>query len=144
MTKKILTEIIIAAPIQRVWDALVHIDGYESWNPFFIKGSGTIQAAGEVLSLQLSNGKVITPTVKVFTFAKELRWEGAILSNWFFGGSHYFQLKPVDTVTTHVIHGEDFWGMIPMMMPNFIRKIKLGYEKVNVALKQQCEIKNHT
>lgn len=139
MTTKILTDITISAPAQHVWNMLVNVDNYETWNPFFIKGSGIIQTAGEKLSLQLSNGKIIKPTVKVFDIAKELRWDGAILGNWFFGGSHYFYLKSVNTHTTLVTHGEDFWGLIPKLMPSFIHKIKLDYQKVNDSLKQHCE-----
>lgn len=136
--KTILTEVTVQTSAALVYKTLADLEGYHVWNNFMVQGTGPV-VVGKKISMKLYNGKTITPNVLVADDGKELRWEGSILGNWFFGGEHYYKLEALGANSTKVIHGEDFYGIMVTLAPGFMKEIEKGYVVLNANLKKHCE-----
>ncbi|MGB1206163.1 MAG: SRPBCC family protein [Chitinophagales bacterium] len=148
--KEIKTQISINARPEKVWQALTDFENYPSWNPFVTAISGS-KTVGEYLkvSVQPPDGSAMTfkPQVLAYKENEELRWKGKVLMKGIFDGEHYFMLKSEDNKTTNFVHGEKFSGFLVVLFGGMLDKTAIGFEKMNVALKNKCEeeqSKNHT
>ena len=136
------TEIIIDAPIATVWDILMDVKNYPDWNPFIhIKGQIAVRRPLEnTIFLEGQKPQVFKPIVMEVLPQKILRWEGHLFIKGLFDGEHYFQLEAINANQTRLIHGENFKGLLAKMIFKMIGvATKAGFEKMNLALKQQCE-----
>jgi hypothetical protein len=139
--QNIETTILIKAPAQKVWQVLLDFQNYENWNPFIIKMQGA-SAVGETLnvSMKMKDGKVMkfTPSVLAVQEAIEFKWRGKLFFPWLFQGEHYFLLKDMGDCC-ELIHGEDFKGVMLLLMPSLLTETKTSFERMNEALKLKCE-----
>lgn len=138
----ITTEISIAATPETVWAVLTNFEAYPNWNPFIISITGD-KAVGEklVIRIQTSTDKEMTfkPKVLVFQAHEELRWLGNAGIKGIFDGEHYFKMVKQENGHTQFIHGEKFSGLLVGLMKNTLKKTKEGFERMNEALKRECE-----
>ncbi|KAJ3344962.1 hypothetical protein HDU91_007502 [Kappamyces sp. JEL0680] len=141
MVQAVKTEILIQAPPHKIWQSLVQVEEYHKWNPVFTKGTGTIARVGDKPLLKLASGVSLSPEVTVFEVNKELRWGGVLLSNWIFGGSHYFVIESLPDGSCRLTHGEDFSGWLPWMgsWTSLFGYITQQYEALNQSLKARAE-----
>ena len=107
--KQIETEIIIDAPIETVWQQLMHFKLYDKWNPFIRSIRGR-KEEGHKLQIQLrtSKGKEMSfePIVLKCKECDEFRWRGKLGIRGIFDGEHYFALEKISVYQTRFIHGE--------------------------------------
>lgn len=140
--KQIETQIIIDAALEKVWHVLTDFDNHPKWNPFIRSIAGPkIVGQNLVVLLGAPNQKPMTfkPVVLKFTPNKEFRWRGKLLLPGIFDGEHYFILEEISPYKTKFTHGEIFEGILVNLLSGMLDKTKLGFEAMNVALKNRCE-----
>ena len=141
--KSIKTEIIINAPVATVWDLLMDFKNYPNWNPFIhITGKAAVgQQLENTIFLEGQKPQIFKPQVLEVKEQKILRWEGHLFIKGLFDGDHYFKLEAITPQQTCLIHGENFKGILVGMILKMIGvATKEGFNKMNHALKEQCEM----
>jgi hypothetical protein len=143
MRHSLHTEIDIEADQKIVWSILTDLDQYPSWNPFIVTASGRI-AVGERLTnrMQPPGGKAMTfkPVLTVVETQQTLEWLGRLAVPGIFDGRHRFELTSTPSNGTHLVHTEQFKGVLV----RFLRKsldsdTRQGFKNMNEALKARAE-----
>lgn len=135
--KNIQTDIIIENNVDTVWKILTDFKKYSLWNPFLIKIEQTSTNHLKVEARLSGKPMKFSSTIIIRIAPSELRWIGGI--PWIFRGEHYFLLKPLSNGKTHLIHGENFSGLLAILSWPFIkRKIHDNFLTMNLALNQRC------
>jgi hypothetical protein len=142
MTKRLHTQITIAATVAQVWQVLTDFDAYPAWNPFITSAQGRA-AAGERLTLRMQPevGRAMTfqPTVQECVPGRRLRWLGRWVLPGLFDGEHTFTIEP-GTDGVHLTQQEDFRGLLtPLLARQLDRGTLPAFEHMNQALKQRAE-----
>jgi hypothetical protein len=144
MHRIIDASIIIDAPVEEVWSVLVDFNSWETWNDFIPIVEGNLQV-GERLRI-----KVVSPGLKPMNFNPEVYvvepieaivWGGSFLKI-IYRGDHTFLLEPIPEGKTRFRQIERFRGPMVLFMGSMIKKTKLGYHQMNLALKEQVENRN--
>jgi len=119
---------------------------FPDWNPFIRLIGGGHQAGESLrLTLKVPDGMEMTigPQILKAEPNKEFRWKGKLIISGLFDGEHYFKLIDLGDGRTQFIHGEQFSGILVGLFGGTVAKTKIGFEKMNQALKKRCEeIKN--
>lgn len=139
---KIMTEIEINAPIEKVWAILTDFPSYPSWNPFIRNIAGEFRFGNRLTITICPPGdkemKFKPKIINVDTY--EFSWLGRLLFPWIFDGLHQFKLEKITDHKTRFIHNENFTGLISKMIFNNIGESAIaGFEKMNQALKDKSE-----
>jgi hypothetical protein len=114
MNKRIITEIVINASREKVWDILTGFHHYPSWNPFIIRIDGEL-AKGKRLTNTLFNGKktfVFRPRVLSVVPYQYFDWLGSLFMRGLFDGHHYFEIEELAPSQVKLIQGEHFSGLL--------------------------------
>ncbi len=144
------TEIVIQAPIQKVWDVMLDIGRYREWNPFVthIECADRPPALGSDLTLHVAfkNGMKRQEIETINRLeapnphgraALQYKFTGK-LSDWnLVRGERLQSLEAVDAQTTRYISYEDLTGFLAWLAP--IRQVQDGFDRHAQALKQRCE-----
>ena len=142
MTIEIATEIEFNATPESVWKVLTDFENYPKWNPFIKSISGE-KKEGKRLAIEITqpNRKPMTfsPVVLTFKTNKELRWLGKLGVKGIFDGEHYFRIIERENGYIKFEHGEIFSGILVGFMPKLLKDTKIGFERMNKALKEECE-----
>jgi hypothetical protein len=113
-TQRIATQIDIAAPIARVWQLLIDLDGYAGWNSYLVKVTG-VADAGAIIRVHAAaspDGGIIEQDVAVLEAAfPVMRWEGGLPDKAQFRGDHRFELVAHGD-GCRFLHSEDFTGTL--------------------------------
>lgn len=137
--RQIKTEIIIDAPIAKVWDSLVDIGAWSKWNPFIINARGDVTEGSTLNNTLLNNGKPMqfNPVVTEVIPQRKLAWKGSALAGAV-KGEHYFSLKSIGSSQVKLTHGEVFSGwLVWLIFPIIYKQTKAGFVLMNEALKQR-------
>jgi hypothetical protein len=143
--KEIKTEIIIDATAQAVWEKLVDLDNYHTWNPFITRASGNYFPSSKInITIALGDKEQkFKPKVGMVVTNKYFEWRGSLPIPGLFIGNHYFQIEKLADGKVKLIHGERFKGLLCNAVFNKIGKdTEDGFKKMNEALKKQLEKKN--
>lgn len=109
---EIVTEVILPAKPEQVWDVLTDGEKYADWNPFIVNIEGRFETGQRLTNtMQAEPGKqmVFKPKILEARINEELRWNGRVIMPGIFDGEHYFLLEPHDH-QTRFTHGEKFSG----------------------------------
>lgn len=132
------TSIQINAPANQVWAILTAFEQYSDWNPFILEIKGEV-AEGKQIVAKI-DGMVFKPTILAYTTNKELKWLGKLWFKGLFDGEHQFLLVANEDGTTTLQHSEQFSGILVPLFKKMLRtKTKLGFEKMNLKLKERVE-----
>ncbi len=139
MKHSIHTEIIIDAPLNAVWAALVNFPEYSNWNPFITYAEGQA-AEGSVLNIRIKRQGKKEQGYKVTILEvkenKKFRWLGHFLVPGLCDGDHSFELEALGEDKTRVLHYEHFSGLfVPWVLKNF----DANFIALNNALKKHLE-----
>ncbi|MBR9923238.1 MAG: SRPBCC domain-containing protein [Bacteroidetes bacterium] len=140
--KRIRTEVIINAPISKVWNCLMDFKSYPDWNPLVhINGEAKVGSRlKNHMFLEGQKEQVFKPKVLVVEKEKEFRWLGNLFVKGLFDGEHFFQLEKMGENQTKLIHGENFRGILVGLIMRMIGKETLaGFEAMNEALRKRVE-----
>jgi hypothetical protein len=141
--KKLETVIHIHAPLHHVWNVLMDFDRYPEWNPFVKMISGKAVEGEQIsVSIKLPGKKAMMfkPVVLKSVNESEFRWKGKFIVKGIFDGEHYFLLSELPNGSTALQHGEIFTGILIPFMGGVLKSTKSGFENMNVALKERCEM----
>lgn len=147
---QIQEEIEIDAPVQKVWDILTNMGDYPNWNSFIVKsqpkGSGAIeQGTPLTISIATKKGGSVSEyedTITRFEPAKELRWQGHVISSMLLSVEHFFILSPgAKPNSCHFLQGETFTGLLvaPVKLTSTFNDMRAAYKRMNEDLKRFAE-----
>ncbi|WMX14303.1 SRPBCC domain-containing protein [Aureispira sp. CCB-E] len=130
------TEVIINAPVSKVWDILLDVERYPIWNPSILKTWGTLKE-GRLIFAHVAPLQAIVPIqITSLKKEKELIWKGTLLSPSIIKGAHYYRLQALDKEQTLLQHGEEFTGSMSRFIPSLmLSKLKASYQYHNQKLK---------
>ncbi|HAS42117.1 MAG TPA: SRPBCC domain-containing protein [Microscillaceae bacterium] len=141
--KSIITEIIINAPAENVWNILMNFDQHAEWNPFIKKLTGEAKV-GQQLSVEIHppNQKPSTFTPKVITVKPQqhLAWRGTFLASFVMAGEHNYEIEILGPNKVKFKHYEHFTGILAgVIMKKIGESTKQGFQAMNEALKAKAE-----
>lgn len=139
--KELKTEIILNAPVEKVWSTLISFSTYSEWNPFIPSIKGEAKEGTYLTNTMINNGKemVFKPIVTKVEKNRHFEWLGSAVAGAF-KGRHYFILEDLGNAQTKLIHGEKFSGILSGFILRFIGEDTLqGFQKMNKALKDRVE-----
>jgi hypothetical protein len=137
------TEIIINAPVSKVWNILLDIEHYPKWNPSIAKIWGTLKEGRIIFAHILPLKSVFPLQIISLKERQELIWKGTVLSSGIMKGEHYFQLKDLGNGQTELQHGERFTGLVSTFIPSvLISRMQENYKYHNEKLKIIAEQDN--
>ena len=143
MAKEIKTEIIINAPIEKVWATLMNFEYYPKWNTFITSIEGKSEV-GQKLKAFLqppgAKGMTFKPKVLIVNPNQEFRWVGHLLFPGIFDGQHNFKLIDNGDNTTTFIQSENFKGILVPFLKKMIEiNTVQGFRQMNEGLKREVE-----
>lgn len=141
----IKTEILIAAPPERVWLQLTDFAAFPSWNPFILEASGPLKA-GAQLEVKLDMGRhwrlTIKPTLTVVRENEELRWVASQALPGLFDVDRSFEIRPEpDRGGVRFVQSERCSGALrPLLFAgDYEARVYNGYDALNLALRARVE-----
>jgi len=142
MSRLISSEIIINAPIQKVWDVLVDLDNYYQWNTFTPKVITDFRIGSDVtLHVRLSKGKKLRIQKETILNLEEgtlISW--GITSSFPAKTERIQQLTKIDSHTTRYYTADKLTGiLVPVIMLLYQEKIQHGFDAVALGLKKYSE-----
>jgi hypothetical protein len=133
-------EVEINAPPARVWSILQDLDGYESWNPFFIRAKGKL-TPGETVELVLKpvgkSAQGFSPKVLEVEAERHICWRGRLFIPLLFDGTHHLRIEVIDPQRVRFVQEEDFSGIFVPFVG--FEPYRQGWERMNAALKHKAE-----
>ena len=139
MKHQLETSIIINVSLETVWNTFTDFESYPEWNSFIKSIKGEIKV-GERIEAEITGIK-FSPKIEIFDHQKELTWLGNAGLPYVFDGRHSFVFNENPDGTTHVIHKENFRGiLVPFWKKKLKTEIKDGFEHWNRTLKQRAEM----
>ncbi len=130
----------IAAPPEKVWDALMDITAHAEWDPMLeIASLDPVHGGTVKFAVKLPNGRKMPLQAKISRIepAVALAWRGG--SALKISGEHYFTLQPDGLGGTLFGHGEHYGGLLlPMAWKQLARSGRM-YAAMAQALKRRVE-----
>jgi hypothetical protein len=145
-SKEVRTEIEIKASDEQVWRILTDFKNFPKWNPFIPKISGQLKKDAR-LKVRIQppgdKGMSFRPLIVDVDPKRELRWIGRFAVPGLLSGEHIFMIEPLEGDNVRFVHREIFTGLFVLLYAgNFETNIRLGFEKMNQALKAQAELES--
>lgn len=141
--KQLKTDIIINAPVEKVWGILFDTDGYPDWNPFIVSVNKNFRQGEKMrIVLQQPDSKPMTikPVVLEVIQHKKLSWLGHLAFKGLFDGHHIFELKANGDNKTQFIQREEFSGLlVGLLWKQLNTRTRKGFELMNQSLKELAE-----
>lgn len=138
--KSVKTLCEIKAPVDKVWQILSQVKRWSEWNTVITDIRAAPELGGEMQFRILLEGRKRPMKFKA-TFSqweenRAIAWKGGIKG--LITGEHYLHFKEIDAAHTHIIHGEDFGGILPLlfMRSGLLKHIENTYKKFNTQLKE--------
>ncbi len=145
-SKEVRTEIEIKASDEQVWRILTDFKNFPNWNPFIPKISGQLKKDARLkVRIQPPGDKGITfrPLIVDVDPKRELRWIGRFAVPGLLSAEHIFMIESLEGDNVRFVHREIFTGLFVLLYAgNFETNIRLGFEKMNEALKAQAELES--
>lgn len=138
--REIRTDVVIAAPRERIWAVLANLEAYSEWNPFMVRISGRAEPGARIaIELAFPGGRrrVVQERVRVVQPPVELRWGGGPPLPWLADGDHFFRLEALQDGRTRVHHGENFTGLLIRPLRRMLDDVERGFELSNQALERR-------
>lgn len=133
MSRQLLSQVTVDAPVQEVWRRLTEVRDYATWNPV-LRFHGPLRAgAWVVMSVRLNGLWLVVPVrIECMDVDRELRWVGGLPG--LYQGRHWLRLTPTDDVTL-VEQGEVFTGVaVPALFGVLRAELEALHGAVNQAL----------
>src|SRR5436309_1212484 len=113
---EILTEILINASKDKVWETLTDFSAYPQWNPFLVEVKTELRPGAPVALRAKVLKRIMNFDSKIVTAdtCTALVWAGPIskVKSRFFRGEHYFKIQEISDSQIRFIHGERFFGLL--------------------------------
>jgi hypothetical protein len=143
MSKELISSIDIEAPAEKVWELLIDITAYPTWNPFITRAEGPVEVGGRLtLRMQPVSGSAVTlrPTVVEVVQGHRLRWQGRLAVRGLLDADHLFILEPHGATRSRLVQREHFRGLlVPFVQRSLDRGTLPAFHAMNAALKDRAE-----
>ena len=140
MSKIITTHLTVSAPVEDVWEALVDLAGYRTWNPFITAAAGTIGVGERLeLTIQPPGGREVAfqPCVTAVEQNRYVEWLGRLALPGIFDGRHSFTLTTMPGGRTFLQQSESFTGVLIPFTGAMLARTRAGFVAMNEALAQR-------
>jgi len=137
---EIVTEALLPAKPEQVWQVLTDGAQYSDWNPFIVKVEGRFEKGERLTNTmkpQINKQMVFTPEVIEVKVNEELRWVGRVAIPGIFDGEHYFILESHEG-QTRFTHGEKFSGFA-LWFINTDQYLE-NFKAMNIALSNRLKV----
>ena len=135
-------EIMIKAPVEKVWQILTDLEKYAEWNPLLYKVNGKLEVGETVIAYAKTASKDMKfiCTVTRVEPLREFAWRFPVIHPILFRGEHIFRLEPVDDSEVRFIDREWFKGLLLPMQAKDLRSNGLAAMiDMGKALKNRAE-----
>ena len=139
-TDQIKTDILIHAPLPRVWAVLTDFPRWAEWNPFIRALSGELRPGAPLVArMHPAQGRPMTfrPRIVALTPGRGFAWQGRLFMPGLFDGRHSFALTE-EGGATRLQHGETFRGLLVPLVP--AQQFERDFHAMNAALKARAEL----
>lgn len=139
LTDQITTDILINAPVPRVWQVLTDFPRWAEWNPTIRSLTGDLRLGGRLVArIHPSQGRPMTfrPRIVALTPGHNFAWLGRLGVPGLFDGRHSFTLTPEGTAT-RLQNAESFRGVLVPFVP--AAQFAQDFHALNAALKARVE-----
>jgi hypothetical protein len=138
-----VTDIVIDAPAERVWQALADFPSYPEWNPVIRRVGGKL-ALGTHLTVTLaaSDGSERTahPTVVHLRPGREIRWRDRPGVPWLMDTESSLKIEPLGPEQVRFVHWQATSGLLALFLgTGGNTRLRERLEAMNRALKGQVE-----
>ncbi len=141
--KTISTEIIIDAPVQKIWEILSDLSQYATWNPFIIYAKGLFREGENLSVIQKPPGekpRLFKRRISKIDKPNEIHWQGKWFIPGLFDALHIFKLEALGENKTRFVQKIQYSGLLTSMLWSRIEwSLKAGFNKMNQALKERSE-----
>ena len=136
-------DVIINAPLETVWRALIDLTNYPKWNPFTPRVETTfVVGTPAVLYVTLNERRrrVQREIVTAFEPPCALAWASIMGAPFILKANRWQRLASLDAERTQYATYETFDGLlVPLVMALYRQDVQHGFESVGAALKQWAE-----
>ncbi len=138
--KEYHTDIIVNAPVDRVWSVLTDFSAYPDWNPLVGWLQGDIRTDGKIHMFIKPLKRAFNATLKRVTPLEELTWVGIQFAPWFLAGEHYYRLEKLSDRSTRLWHGETFSGVgSAFISQSTLNEMLAAFKLHDTILKERVE-----
>lgn len=139
-----VTEILINAPKQFIWDKLVDFESYKDWNPFILEARAEFKVGSKIHfleDLQEFGQHWITAKFVLIQEPDEFVWQGNVFAGFLFKVRHGFKLESINAKQTRFIHSHRHTGLLLPYLDyrGVFQRSREQYIQYNEALKKRCE-----
>lgn len=143
MKKQIRTETTIHASKESIWAVLSDIGNYSQWNSVITEVASSLEVGRGFRFKIAILGRPVPMAAKVHR-AEENRYLGwgndyQSAAKYVLGAHHYFEIEEVSATECKFVHGEMFYGVIPVVLWGAIKRMSAEYDKFNASLKARVE-----
>jgi hypothetical protein len=141
---EIRTDVVIDAPVDRVWAVIVDLPRYADWNTQ-LAWLGGEPGPGAVLKLRLAaNGTApyeFAPTVSHWVPNVRFGWIARTGVPRIFDGEHFFELEPIEGGKTRLVNRERYSGVLSLVMQRLpmMAGAPQGFARMNDEIKSRVE-----
>jgi hypothetical protein len=138
-----VTDIIIDAPADRVWQALSDFPSYPEWNPLIRRVGGTVTLNAHLtVTLAASDGseRTVHPTVVHLRPGREIRWRDRPVVPALMDVESSFKIEPLGPEQVRFVHWQATSGLLALLLgAGGDSRLRGRLEAMNLALKEQVE-----
>jgi hypothetical protein len=132
------TTTVIRAPREKIWDLLVDLPSWPSWNTTVDKTEGSVALGKKVkVFVKLSPGRAFPVKVSELDKPSKMVWTGGMPLGLFKGVRTYTLTQAGDTVEFRMV--EVFSGPMSKLIEKSIPDMQPAFDEFAAALKQRAE-----
>lgn len=141
--KEIRSAIDISASAGRVWDILVDLPSYPSWNPFSTEAESTLRVGDPItLHVRMRPSKFMVRVERVCEYQppRSVGWDMQVLTPWLLASTRIQTVEPMDGKLCRYTTVNRFRGLlVPLVLGLYGADMQRGFDDVAKALKARAE-----
>lgn len=132
----------IQAPAEVIWESLVDVNGWESWNPLYPRAEGAIRI-GNTLNLTVNipgqEPRKIQPRILDWAPADHIHWRLSLMGGWI-KTIRYLEIEILSETGCIFSNGEIFEGLLgPTVAKRYRRQLRAAMASMGEALQLRAE-----
>jgi hypothetical protein len=135
--------VIINAPLEKVWHALIDVENYPRWNPFTTRVETTFVVGQPAILYVTMNGqhqRVQHEVITVFEPQHAFAWASIMGVPFILKANRWQVVEALDDQHTQYETYETFDGLlVPLIMALYRQDIQRGFDAGGAALKKYAE-----
>jgi hypothetical protein len=136
-------KVLINAPLEKVWHALIDLENYPRWNPFTTRVETSFVVGEPAILYVTMNGqhqRVQHEVITIFEPQRAFAWASIMGAPFILKANRWQIVEALDDQHTQYETYETFDGLlVPLIMALYRNDIQRGFESVGAALKKYVE-----